>query len=111
MLLQSFLENAVWHGLMLKEGDRRLMLTIQPQDGGILCVVEDNGIGRKRSAEIKAKKLGAGHFESKGLALSRQRIAHLNSPGKTASVEIDDLAENGEATGTRVSVFLPLTKK
>jgi ligand-binding sensor domain-containing protein/anti-sigma regulatory factor (Ser/Thr protein kinase) len=110
LLLQPFIENAVWHGLMLKEGEKNLSLHIRQQSGEILCVVEDNGIGRKKSAEIKAQKLGAVHLESKGLKLSQHRISLLQLNGKKGSVKIEDLYENNEATGTRVSIQLPLTQ-
>ncbi|HVF97098.1 MAG TPA: histidine kinase, partial [Flavisolibacter sp.] len=110
LLLQPFIENAVWHGLMLKEGKKELAVRIEASSSMILCTVEDNGIGRKRAAEIKAQKLGAGHFESKGLALSRQRIQLLENRGKRGDVKIEDLYSDGIAPGTRVSIYLPLTQ-
>lgn len=108
LLLQPFIENAVWHGLMLKEGEKRLLVKVEPTGDGLACTVEDNGIGRQKAAEIKAHKLGAGHFESKGLVLSRQRIELLKSNGRSGEVKIEDLCRDGLAAGTRVSIQLPL---
>lgn len=108
LLLQPFIENAIWHGLMLKEAVKKITLNIHRQEDVILCVIEDNGIGRKRAAEIKEKKLGAVHLESKGLKLSQQRIGLLQLNGKKGNVKIEDLYENGEAAGTRVNIQLPL---
>lgn len=108
LLVQPFIENALWHGLMLKEGEKRLSVRIEAKDSGLMCTVEDNGIGRKRAVEIKEQKLGAGHFESKGLTLSRQRIELLKASGRKGEVKIEDLYEEGHAAGTRVSLYLPL---
>ncbi|HEY0042708.1 MAG TPA: histidine kinase, partial [Flavisolibacter sp.] len=108
LLIQPFIENALWHGLMLKEGERSLNLLIEQQEGKLLCTVQDNGIGRTRSSEIKAHKIGASHFESKGLKLSQQRILLLSSEGRAGSVKIEDLYENGEPAGTKVFISLPL---
>jgi LytS/YehU family sensor histidine kinase len=108
LLIQPFIEIALWHGLMLKEGERSLNLLIEQQEGKLLCTVQDNGIGRTRSSEIKAHKIGASHFESKGLKLSQQRILLLSSEGRAGSVKIEDLYENGEPAGTKVFISLPL---
>ena len=108
LLLQPFIENALWHGLMLKEGDRKLILAISQQHGQVICTIDDNGIGRKRASEIKAQKIGAMHFESKGLKLSEQRIQLLDIKGQSGKVEIEDLYEDNAASGTRVIIHLPL---
>ena len=108
LLLQPFIENALWHGLMLKEGDRKLILSISQQNGQVICTIDDNGIGRKRASEIKAQKIGAMHFESKGLKLSEQRIQLLDVKGQSGKVEIEDLYEDDAASGTRVIIHLPL---
>jgi sensor histidine kinase regulating citrate/malate metabolism len=94
--------------LMLKEGEKKIMLRIQQVGPQIRCVIEDNGIGRSRAAEIKAQKIGANHFDSKGLKLSQQRIQLLEMEGKKGTVEIEDLYENNMASGTRVLIQLPL---
>lgn len=107
LLLQPFIENALWHGLMLKEGEKKLQISIDRKDELIVCVIEDNGIGRQRAAEIKAQKIGASHFESKGLKLSQQRIELLKAEGANGFVKIEDLYESDHASGTRVSVHLP----
>ncbi|HET6721721.1 MAG TPA: histidine kinase [Chitinophagaceae bacterium] len=110
LLLQPFIENAIWHGLMHKQGDKKLDISFCLQNNHLECIIEDNGIGRERSAEIKRNKLGAQYFESKGTQLSGQRIQLLNETGHTtASIQIDDLKKNtGESEGTRVTLKLPL---
>ena len=76
-------------------------------------MIEDNGIGRERSAEIKRNKLGSQYFESKGTKLSGQRIHLLNETGYVnASLQIEDLKDDtGEAIGTKVILNLPLDYK
>src|SRR5690606_14141010 len=74
LLLQPFVENAIWHGLINKEGTKKLKLSFKTEDNMIQCIIEDNGIGRKRSAVIKEQKLGSAQFASKGTLLSEKRI-------------------------------------
>lgn len=110
LLLQPFIENAIWHGLMHKQGEKKLDISFCLRNNHLECIIEDNGIGRERSAEIKKNKLGAQYFESKGTKLSGQRLQLLNETGHTrADIQIDDLKkDNGEADGTRVTLKLPL---
>jgi hypothetical protein len=74
-----------------------------------VCSIIDNGIGRKRSAEIKAAKLGAERFESKGMKLSEQRINMMNMHLKNKyGVQITDLYDhNQQPVGTKVQLELP----
>lgn len=108
LLLQPFVENAIWHGLINKEGDKKLSLRFDEKDGYLECVIEDNGVGRKKAAEIKNSKIGAARFESKGTKLALQRIEVLNrEQAGSASIETIDLYdEAGNAAGTRVIVRL-----
>lgn len=108
LLLQPFVENAIWHGLSNKDGDKRIVLQFAEKNGYLECIIQDNGIGRGKSAEIKKSKLGSGRFESKGTKLALQRVEILNreEPG-SASIEIIDLYnEAGEAMGTKVLIKL-----
>lgn len=111
LLLQPFIENAVWHGLMHKDGEKKLWIRFREQDDCLICEIEDNGVGRAYSAAIKSQKLGAQHFNSKGTQLSEQRIRLLHEPGSEAAMMFTDLVnENGAATGTRVTIKIPLHK-
>jgi ligand-binding sensor domain-containing protein len=109
LLLQPFLENAIWHGLLQKEGEKNLLLSYHLGGIYLVCVIEDNGIGRSRAREIKAGKLGAVHFESKGMSLSEQRIETLGRElNQRFSIQVEDLMDvSGKAAGTRVTVLLP----
>ena len=107
MLLQPFVENAIWHGLMQKEGEGTITIEIKKQDEEFLNIsITDNGIGREKAAEFKSKS--ATH-KSHGLKVTSQRIEmmnRLNSSG--AQVNIVDLKdEQGNATGTKVELIIP----
>lgn len=78
LLIQPYVENALWHGLRMKEGEKKVVIRFFLAASELNIEVEDNGIGRKRAALIKSQKLGAEQFESKGTALSQQRIDILN---------------------------------
>jgi LytS/YehU family sensor histidine kinase len=109
LLLQPYVENAIWHGLRHKEGNKNLWIRIKETGRQLDIEIEDNGVGRQRAGEIKKQKLGAQQFESKGSALSAQRIKLLSSqyPG-AASVKIcDNQNTTGEATGTVVKIVFP----
>lgn len=109
LMLQPFIENAVWHGLMHKDGDKKLMIRFYSQQQQLVCTIEDNGIGREKAAAIKKQKLGSHYFESKGTDLALQRMQLLKESGATsAMLLIEDVYDNDE-TGTRVTISIPLT--
>ncbi|MEM8524549.1 MAG: histidine kinase [Bacteroidota bacterium] len=111
MILQPYVENAIWHGLMHKEDDRGLLkLSIKRNrnDGGLNFVIEDNGIGREKASQIKPRN--ANKHKSVGMQITKDRIAIANKLFNTnASVEIVDLMNKAKATGTKVVVHLPTT--
>ncbi len=102
LLIQPFVENAIWHGLMHKTGDKGFLhISIHRIPTGIECIVEDNGIGRQRAAEVKSKS--AQHQKSFGLNITRDRMAIskiLNNIDITT--EIQDMYDGqGEPSGTK----------
>ncbi len=112
-MLQPFVENAIWHGLINKDGEKKLLLRFEEKDGNLVCIILDNGIGREKAAEIKKNKLGAGRFESKGTRLALQRIEILNRerPGSAKIETVDLYDEAGNAAGTKVIVTLATNLK
>ena len=74
LVLQPFVENAIWHGLSPKEGEKKLILHIsQTHFNYVEIAIEDNGIGRKKAKEFKAKKLIK--RASVGLKLTEERLS------------------------------------
>ena len=57
LLLQPFAENAIWHGLMHKEGQGNLTIELNVDEKILTCVITDNGIGRNKAAQIKSKSV------------------------------------------------------
>jgi hypothetical protein len=109
MIIQPYLENAIWHGLMHKEGERNLILEIKKESGNFIhCIVDDDGIGRKKAAELKTT--GKTLHTSLGMAITRDRLEILNKQyGILANVIITDKKDaDGFATGTRIEIFIPL---
>jgi tetratricopeptide (TPR) repeat protein len=108
MLLQPFVENAIWHGLMQKEGSGTITIDITKENEEFLNIsITDDGIGRGKAAELKSKSVS---HKSHGLKVTSQRIEMMNRLNSTgARVNIFDLKdENGIATGTRVELIIPL---
>ncbi len=112
LLLQPFVENAIWHGLLNKEGEKKLDIHFTNiGDTHLRCEITDNGVGRKKAAEIKNKQTSAESFESKALQIIHDRLKLLEQKtGRLATVEITDLYINDGpalAAGTKVVISIP----
>ncbi len=109
MLIQTFVENAVWHGLMKKEERGKINLRFSRIDNKrIVCEIEDNGIGRKKAAEYKSKDRVP--HRSKGTEIVNKRIALMNlkTRNKIVCETIDLEKENSQQTGTLVRLEIPI---
>ena len=104
MLLQPYIENAIWHGLRYKKEVGNLDISINLKDAETVSIlIIDDGIGRKKSQELKTKNQLK--QKSKGMSTIKNRIAILNDMYKDRiSVVIEDVLENGE--GTKVELLL-----
>lgn len=106
MLIQPYIENAVWHGLRYKETKGKLELSIYRENGFLVVAIKDDGIGRKKSAELKTANQKK--HTSTGLKNIQERLHIINKVYKTHyRVEISDLNEQG---GTHVRIYIPITK-
>lgn len=110
MLVQPFVENAIWHGLLHKEGDKTLEINITNHDKERLKIsIVDNGVGREKSNALKSS---AKKGKSYGMKLTQKRIDLLNShfqSGNTKSlVEVVDLNIKDHGTsGTIINIIIP----
>lgn len=101
MIIQPFIENAIWHGLLHKETSGHLSITLNRFGHGLQCIIEDNGVGRKKAAELKSKSVNK--EKSYGMKITSDRLSMLNGESKVSSVEIIDLEDDlGNSCGTKV---------
>ncbi|MBW1294632.1 tetratricopeptide repeat-containing sensor histidine kinase [Aquimarina litoralis] len=106
MLLQPYVENAVWHGLRYKSEKGLLSIKfLKTTDGTIEIAISDNGIGREKSKALKT--LNQKKQKSQGMSNIKKRIQILNTMYKDkVDVFISDLTNDDEATGTQVKLLL-----
>jgi len=98
MILQPFIENSIWHGVSQKEGMGELVIKVRTDGEFLICEVDDNGIGRQKSIEMKTTK------KSMGLKITQSRLEILNRlKDKKGSFQVHD-----KEVGTSVEVKLPL---
>ncbi|TSJ41877.1 sensor histidine kinase [Fluviicola chungangensis] len=106
MIIQPFIENAIWHGLMPRtEAGGKIRVSFQKQLSGLYVMVQDNGIGREKAKENNRKRsLKEG---SVGLQITKDRLRSLTLRTKRQNeFEIEDLIdENGRAIGTLVTLY------
>jgi ligand-binding sensor domain-containing protein len=109
MLIQPYVENAIWHGLMQKKDEKgKLELTIRKVNGQLNCYIKDNGIGRDAADKLKSKS--ATRRKSYGMKITSDRLHMLNNiAGVNAAVNVEDLRdEKGDARGTKVKLIIPI---
>ncbi|TLV00766.1 two-component regulator propeller domain-containing protein [Dyadobacter luticola] len=102
MLLQPYIENAIWHGLMPKEGEKRLTITARVANDHIICTIEDNGVGREFAPRTE------GHI-SRGQEMTRGIFDSLRRKDSEAKLELIDLFDDqNKPAGTRVRMIIPI---
>lgn len=108
MLVQPYVENALWHGLMHKENDRNLNISFRKLSEDVFqCVVDDNGIGRKKALELKEQQSKTKRHVSKGMSIAQDRVDLLQKQGHHAVLSIiDKHGADGNAAGTQVVIEL-----
>ena len=109
MLLQPYVENAVWHGLMHREQGGMIHIEVtQPHENTLHVVITDNGIGRKAAADLKSKS--ATKKKSLGMQMTTERIDLINQNLKNQTqVQVIDLENTeGVALGTKVIIEIQI---
>lgn len=106
MLIQPYVENGIIHGLLPKEGERKIWIKFIQHEDHVECIVEDNGIGREASRLMNEKRTRK--HDSAGMALTKTRLKILSEGKGDFDVSIEDLNEKGEAVGTRVRILIPV---
>jgi LytS/YehU family sensor histidine kinase len=109
MLIQPYVENAIWHGLMHKKGKGKIKVEISLlNEKQLKCLIEDDGIGREKAKEYRS--INKISYKSYGMMLAKERLNVLNKINDSSlSIEITDLKdENLNPIGTRVEIFVPI---
>ena len=102
LFLQPFIENSIWHGIMKKEGKKKIELSIQKEGSAVVCIIEDNGIGINKAKEISHMSHKRKFFGAKATE-NRIRILYKN---KDVQIETKDISSSTK-TGTQVSIRFP----
>lgn len=108
LILQPFLENALWHGLSTKEGEKNIALRVSREnDNYIRITITDNGVGREASERLKKNKVLK--RKSVGIDITKERLANFSKDFENSfQVEIIDLYNpSQESIGTRVVLHIP----
>jgi ligand-binding sensor domain-containing protein len=111
LLLHPLVENAVWHGLLHKQGQRSLIVHFRKISEDILqCTVKDNGIGIAAAKEMKEKRLNGVIQKSKGIQLVKDRLRTLEQQyGKPTFFCIEDMNTGQYSSGgTLVTIQFPV---
>jgi len=108
LIIQPYTENAIWHGLMHKEEKGHLEIELFQQDDVLCCKITDDGIGRKKAAELKSKSSTS--HKSMGMRITADRIAMLQQKKQMDTyITINDLVlPDGSAGGTEVLLKIPV---
>jgi len=108
LIIQPYVENAIWHGLMHKKEKGHLEIELYQEKGILLCKIIDDGIGRKKAAELKSKS--ASTHKSMGMRITADRIAMLQQQEQNnTSISITDIVPpDGNPSGTEVLIKIPL---
>jgi tetratricopeptide (TPR) repeat protein len=108
LLIQPFVENAVWHGLMHKEQRGSLLIRLRVDGNRLTCIVRDNGIGRKRAGMLRSKS--AEKHKSMGMQITAERMALLaGAEDPKPFFQIEDLHDAmGAPAGTQVTLTIKI---
>lgn len=117
MMIQPFVENAIWHGLLNKEGEKKLIIQFQANEDTIIVTIKDNGIGRDKA---RTKKINTIHNQqSLGMQIIAEQLHHFDTSQKQrVGFKVEDLFEENQvvgqpklSAGTKVILTLPIIKE
>ena len=109
MLIQPFVENAIWHGLSRREGDLgNILINLHREQDSLVCEIRDNGIGLAASAEKKGE--AARDKKSLGIEITKKRLNLAGTPRDDGlNVSFQDMKDDkGMALGTSVLIRIPV---
>ena len=102
LIIQPFIENAIWHGIMTRETGGNVTVAVKRDNASIQCIVDDDGIGRELSRKYKAEYESTHQSKGIGLTQSRLELDKLLNEREDAIEIIDKSDTSGKPAGTRV---------
>ncbi len=106
LLIQPFVENAILHGMVPKEGNGKIDVNFDVQNGQLVCTITDDGIGLTESKNLKENSVTA--HKSMALEITKKRLEIMESTlSKSAQIDISELESNTKS-GTKVTLRLPI---
>jgi two-component sensor histidine kinase len=102
LILQPFVENAIWHGLVPKKIGGSVTVSVKEENGTVICIIDDNGIGRELSKQNKTQYDSTHESKGIGLTQSRLELDKLLNDREDSIHIIDKKNEQGYAAGTKV---------
>jgi tetratricopeptide (TPR) repeat protein len=112
MILQPVIENAIWHGIVHKKNDETgfIKVYVRPEEDGLICTIEDNGVGRDKSKELRDHSLL--NNKSLGMKITEERLRLLSRKSMKDFISITDLKDLlNNAAGTCVTLHIPIAEK
>lgn len=107
MLIQPYLENALNHGIINKQENGHILVTLKKENQYLVCTVSDDGIGRAKAQEIKQSK--GYNYKSRGMSITHSRLEIINKmQNSNLNVEVEDLYEKDIPAGTKVKIYIPI---
>jgi sensor histidine kinase YesM len=108
MIIQPFVENAIWHGLLHSNKPGFLEIEISELEEYLICTIADNGIGRQAAAEQKSKS--SLKKKSLGMEVTLKRLNSFNGslPGESNMLVEDLTDDKEEPAGTRVTIKIKI---
>lgn len=108
LILQPFLENAIWHGLSAKEGEKRIELNVKKENKYFTTItITDNGIGRVKSESLKKNRVIK--RKSVGINITKERLANFSKDYQNSfAVDVLDLYDDqNQPCGTKIRLNIP----
>lgn len=110
LLIQPFIENSLVHGLLHKDGDKKLRVDFVLEETALLCIVTDNGVGREEAKAIRIRQKGD-HESFSSQAIQRRFEILSNLFGREYGFEYTDLMDGNLVAGTQVILKIPYKHK
>jgi anti-sigma regulatory factor (Ser/Thr protein kinase) len=105
LLIQPFVENAIWHGLQKKKSKGKLLVSLSIQEANLQCIIEDDGGGIKEKTPTTPRK-------SSGILITKERLTLIHAMLETTyRFEMKDVVDEKDNTiGTRILFYIPYKK-